>query len=88
MSIPLLLFVSKDSLYFKVSIEAFRKLQENLINLDSFSFDIIDISKQPEKAEEYKINALPTLIVGTKQFIGKLDINTIIPYIQSLQYDK
>jgi hypothetical protein len=74
----ILLFISKESMYFKVTMEEFQKLLLELEKLQPFSSEIIDVMEQPEKAEEYKIDALPTIIIGEKRFIGKPNSKDIV----------
>jgi len=80
-----LLFISKDSLYFQVTMEEFKKLMKILEEIQPFESEIIDITTSPEIAEEYKVDALPTLIIGDKRFIGKPDADKIIKLIKERQ---
>lgn len=41
-------------------------------------FEIIDVLQDPEKAEEYKIEALPTLLLDGKLFVGSITSEEII----------
>ena len=52
-------------------MEEFQKLLKTLEKLQPFTAEIFDVSENPEKAEEYKVDALPTLIIGDKRFIGQ-----------------
>jgi protein-disulfide isomerase len=67
----IVLFISKESIYFKVTMEEFQTLLAELEKLQPFTSEIIDVNESPEKAEEYKVDALPTIIIGDKRFIGK-----------------
>jgi len=80
-----LLFISKDSLYFQVTMEEFKKLMKILEEIQPFESEIIDITTNTEMAEEYKVDALPTLIIGDKRFIGKPDADKIIKLIKERQ---
>ena len=66
----IILFVSKHSLHFHLTVEEFNKLLIELQKVQPFTSSIIDISENPEMAEKYKVDALPTLLVGSKRFIG------------------
>jgi hypothetical protein len=74
----ILLFISKESMYFKVTMEEFQKLLIELEKLQPFTSEIIDVMEHPEKAEEYKIDALPTIIIGDKRFVGKARSEDIV----------
>jgi hypothetical protein len=67
----ILLFISKQSVYFKITMDEFQKLLLDLERLQPFSSEVIDVDEDPDKAEEYKVDALPTIIIGDKRFIGK-----------------
>jgi protein-disulfide isomerase len=73
-----LLFISKSSLYFQVTLEEFTKLMGALEKIQPFTQEIIDVTEHPEKAEEYKVDALPTIIIGNKRFIGQPNMEKII----------
>ena len=79
----ILLFISKDSIYFQITMEEFKKLLKTLEELQPFTSDIIDINEHPEMAEEYKIDALPTLIIGDKRFIGQPKAEDILKIIKN-----
>ena len=79
----ILLFISKDSIYFGTTMEEFQKLLIALEQLQPFTHQVIDVSEDPDKAEEYKVDALPTLIIGDKRFIEQPKAETIIKMIKS-----
>lgn len=70
-------FVSKRSVYYQKSLEEFKKLIDKLSTIPDSAIEVIDVSQHPEKAEEHKIEALPTLIIGEKRFIGIPDSSKI-----------
>jgi len=78
----IILFISKSSIYFQVTMEEFQKVLKELEAIQPFTSDIIDVSEHPEKAEEYKIDALPTLIIGDQRFIGQPKAEDIIKLIR------
>ena len=67
----ILLFISKGSVYFSTDIKSFKKIITVLGKNGALDIDVIDIAKNPEMAEKYRIEALPTLIIGDKKYIGK-----------------
>jgi len=77
----ILLFISKSSIYFQVTMEEFQKLLKTLEQLQPFTHEVIDVNENPDKAEEYKVDALPTLIVGDMRFIGQPKADEIIKII-------
>jgi len=79
----IILFISKDSIYFQVTMQEFQKLLNAFEQLQPFTHEVIDVTEAPEKAEEYKIDALPTLIIGDKRFIGQPDSGKILEMVQS-----
>ena len=79
----ILLFISKKSIYFQVTMEEFKKLLKTLEELQPFTSEIIDINEHPEMAEEYKVDALPTLIVSDKRFIGQPKAEEILKIIKN-----
>lgn len=79
----ILLFISKDSIYFQVTMQEFQKLLKEFEKIQPFSSEIIDINKDPDMAEKYKIDALPTMIIGDKRFIGQPKAEDIMKIIKS-----
>jgi protein-disulfide isomerase len=79
----ILLFISKSSIYFQTTMEEFQKLLKTLEEMQPFTSEIIDVNENPEKAEEYKIDALPTMIIGDKRFIGKPSAEKIMEVISN-----
>ncbi|MFH1565491.1 MAG: circadian clock KaiB family protein [bacterium] len=79
----ILLFISKDSIYFQVTMQEFQKLLKEFEKIQPFSSEIIDINKDPDMAEKYKIDALPTMIIGDKRFIGQPSAEKIMGIIKS-----
>jgi len=67
----ILLFISKESIYFKVTMEEFQTLLKELEILQPFNAEVIDVNEKPDMAEKYKVDALPTIIIGDKRFIGQ-----------------
>jgi len=78
----ILFFVSKNSIYFESSLKIFRELEEILEKRGGYIFKVIDVIENPEQAEEYKVNEIPTLIIANKRFIGALNLEKIITYLK------
>lgn len=57
----LILFVSGMSVRSSLAIENLKEICDTHVK-DNFSLDIIDVSKEKSKAQEYGIFALPTLV--------------------------
>jgi protein-disulfide isomerase len=77
----ILLFISKSSIYFQTTMEEFQKLLEILEEIQPFTSEIIDVNEQPEMAEKYKIDALPTMIIGDKRFIGQPHVEQVMEVV-------
>lgn len=80
----ILLFISKESIYFQVTMDEFKKLLKSLEAIQPFTSEIIDVSEQPDMAEKYKVDALPTMIIGDKRFIGQPKAEEIMKLIKQL----
>ena len=80
--VTVLLFTSKNSPYFQVSIDELRKIMEALEHIQPFTSQIIDVNENPELAEKYKVDAVPTIIIGDKRFIGRPDATDILKIVQ------
>lgn len=78
----ILLFVSKSSIYFQTTIEEFQKLLKALEEMQPFTSEVIDVNTNPEMAEKYKVDALPTMIIGDKRFIGQPNTKKIMEIIK------
>jgi len=55
----------------------FQKVIDSIEEISSDEVEIIDVSKNPEKAEEHKIDALPTLLIGDKRFVGRISADEV-----------
>jgi hypothetical protein len=44
--------------------------------------EVIDIAKDPEKAEKYNIIVQPTLIVGDQYFVGRFENDKVTDYLK------
>jgi hypothetical protein len=66
----ILLFIQKKSVYFSTDVGDFKKIISTLGKIAPFEVEVIDATANPELAEKYKIEALPTLIIGHKRYIG------------------
>mgnify|MGYP000318111367 CR=1 FL=1 len=84
----ILLFVSKDSIYFQTTMDEFQKLMKALEEVQPFTSEVIDVSENPDMAEQYKVDALPTMIIGDKRFIGKPSTEKIMQIIKSDSQNK
>lgn len=71
MTNKILLFIKKDATYFSTDIENFKKIISALGKIRPSKIEVIDIVDHPEMAEKYKIEALPTLIINERRYIGK-----------------
>jgi protein-disulfide isomerase len=79
----ILLFVSKGSVYFQATMEEFQKLLKLLEEVQPFESEIIDVNEKPDMAEQYKVDALPTMIIGDKRFIGQPSTEKIMGILKS-----
>ena len=80
-----ILFTSKTSIYFQVTMEEFQMLLKALEEVQPFTSEIIDVSEHPELAEQYKVDAVPTIIIGDKRFIGQPKAEDILKVVKSDQ---
>lgn len=83
MKTKILLFISKSSLYFQTTMAEFQKLMKALEEVQPFTSEVIDVNNKPEMAEKYKVDALPTMIIGDKRFIGQPSAEKIMEIIKS-----
>lgn len=79
----ILLFISKSSIYFQITMEEFQKLLKALESIQPFTADVIDVTEKPELAEQYKVDALPTILIGDKRFIGQPKADDILKIVKS-----
>lgn len=79
----ILLFISKSSIYFQTTMEEFQKLLKTLEEVQPFTSEVIDVNENPEMAEKHKVDALPTMIIGNKRFIGQPKAEDIMKIIKS-----
>lgn len=82
------LFISKSSLYFQTTLAEFQKLMKALEEVQPFTSEIIDVNEHPEMAEQYKVDALPTMIIGDKRFIGQPSTEKIMEIIKNDKSNK
>lgn len=66
----ILLFISKESATYQFTKRQVELACSQALGKDVPQVKVIDISEHPEMAEQYNIEALPTLIVGGKRYIG------------------
>jgi len=67
----ILLFISKESaVYHFVRHQVEAAFDQAFGVKHRTALEVVDIAEHPELAEEYNIEALPTLIVGQKRFVG------------------
>jgi len=67
----ILLFISKESATYHFTKRQVEIACSNALGAKAVPpVKVIDISEHPELAEQYNIEALPTLIVGAKRYIG------------------
>jgi hypothetical protein len=77
-----LLFVSKMSIFFQATLSEFEKIIAVLEKSQPFHTRVIDVDEEPDMAEKHKVDALPTLIIGNKRFVGRPNVDTIVPMIE------
>lgn len=71
METTILLFISKESATYHFTQRQVELACEQALGAKNApTVKVIDIAEHPELAEQYNIEALPTLIVGAKRFIG------------------
>lgn len=70
MASDILLFISKESATYQFTKRQVELACGQALGKDVPQVKVIDISEHPELAEQYNIEALPTLIVGSKRYIG------------------
>ena len=63
-------------------MEEFQKLLKALEQVQPFESEVIDVMENPDMAEKYKVDALPTLIIGDKRFIGQPKAENIMKIIR------
>ena len=69
--LKIMLFISKESAVYQFTRHQVEAACDQAFGKTSqASLEIVDIAERPELAEEYNIEALPTLVVGPKRFIG------------------
>ena len=78
-----MLFISKNSLYTEITLKEFRNVLEELEKSQPFQAEIIDVNEKPDIAEKFKIEAVPTLIIGNKRFIGEPKAEDILKIVQA-----
>lgn len=66
----ILLFISKNSVYFSADINNFKKILAAMEKLAPYEIESIDVGDRPDLAEKYKIEVLPTLVVNDKKYLG------------------
>jgi len=64
-------------------MDEFQKLMKALEEVQPFTSEVIDVSENPDMAEQYKVDALPTMIIGDKRFIGQPSTEKIMKIIKS-----
>lgn len=71
MESTILLFISKESATYHFTRRQVELACEQALGAKNApAVRVIDIAEHPELAEKYNIEALPTLIVGAKRYIG------------------
>lgn len=71
MESTILLFISKESATYHFTRRQVELACEQALGAKNApAVKVIDIAEHPDLAEKYNIEALPTLIVGAKRFIG------------------
>jgi thioredoxin-like negative regulator of GroEL len=76
------LFVSELSVYFQATLSEFQKIVKAMEAIQPYESRVIDVEKEPDLAEQYKIDAIPTLIIGKRRFIGRPKAETVIDLIR------
>jgi thioredoxin-like negative regulator of GroEL len=78
----IILFISKLSIYFQSTMAVFKEVVEELEDHQPFEVRVIDVEEEPEVAEEYKVDAIPLLIIGDKRFVGNPDKKKILSIVK------
>ncbi len=68
--LKILLFISKESAVYNFTRRQVESACANALDGKGAVLEVVDIAENPEMAERYNIEALPTLIVGTRRYIG------------------
>jgi hypothetical protein len=66
----ILLFVSKESATYQFTKRQVELACSRAVGKDAVEIEIIDIADRPDLAEQHNIEALPTIIVGGKRYVG------------------
>ena len=82
---PIILFISKGAKYLITEIDEFKRVAHEL-SRRRFKIEVVDISKNPEMAEKYKIEALPTLMIKNQRFVGRPSYQKIIEIFRSIEF--
>jgi hypothetical protein len=78
----IILFISRLSIYFQSTMAVFKDIVNELETHQPFEVTIIDVEEEPEAAEEYKVDAIPLLIIGDKRFVGNPDKEKILSIVR------
>ncbi len=78
----LLFFTTKKSIHYNFDLNEVKKLLAEIEKISPIKLEIIDIDAYPDKAEQYKIDALPVIIMDNKRFIGRPKVEKILLYLQ------
>jgi protein-disulfide isomerase len=66
----ILLFISRESATYQFTKRQVEMACDQALGASAPAIKVIDIADNPDLAEKYNIEALPTLIVGDKRYIG------------------
>lgn len=66
----ILLFVSRESATFGYVRRQVENACGPRADRSGLAVEVIDIADRPDLAERYNIEALPTIIIGSKRFVG------------------
>lgn len=69
-TVKVILFISRESAVYDFTRHEVEVACANLKPDVRVELEVVDIAERPETAEEYNIEALPTLIVGNKRYVG------------------
>jgi len=76
-----MLFLSTRSIPHQSTLDVFNSFISEKGPLP-FVCQVVDLSKHPEKGQQYNIHTLPTLILGDKRYTGKLTADTLAAFLK------
>lgn len=78
-----MLFISKGANYLMADQESFKEILKEM-SRNELNIKVIDTCKEPHLAEKYKIEALPTLVINNKKYIGQPSPRKVIEIFRNI----